>query len=1030
MESKKFERIEPFSETNNVPVVFAINDKFVPYFNVMLESMVSHFNPERNYDVVILHSNVSLENQQFIISQYSNISNLLIRFYDMTQIVEGTKFYTKNLTRLSQEAYYRLYIPKLFSQQYDKVIYLDSDMVTMKDISELADIDLENRLFGAVRDYSGIAKCYNPNESKFLSYRKNVLKLKDINRYFISGLVIFNLAQIRKAFDENYLIKLATKREWLQHDQDVLNYAAKDSIKILSAKWNVLKDFGNNRFLPKKLRGEWKSSMQNPYIIHYGGHLKPWFCNMEFQDKFWNIAVKTPSFESIILDAITKKQIIEDEACSLKDSISALKSTILSGGLNPSYSTIIQYLARQTAKLNGQINYAPKISVIVPVYNAEKTIRRCMDSIINQTYTNLEIIVVNDGSTDNSQVIIDEYAKADARIKFRNQSNGGVANARNVGLSMVTGDYIGWVDSDDYIAIDMYEYLIDGLKRYRTPIVISGCIAFNNNKKWQNGYIGNDIVLTTNEAIEMLLQYKIRSYLHDKLFKADLFKDITFNEGSIFEDTALMHRLFEKTVWITQLKYPKCYHYIDDNSLSHKRSIINKLDRYKSILSRANELWDKFPNLQLLLANDVFNAIKDLRNVIIESSASDYNSVRKEIKIVRAGLDKIRPIIFSRENLGRSGMVEFKWLRRCNRISFKLSICPQKVRNLKLKVESVGKSIQKKIKDDRKAFRLSFKNFLKKVAYSISPSYRIGLRLETSIKDLSNQVKKIKYNNTANELLYYTANAQQGETMLDVKKRVFMSMPKWGGQIGYIQEGNIKLLRALKRICEEHNIGYWILGGTLLGAVRHHGYIPWDDDIDVGMMRNDLEKFFNVMNNYPEFRLTKYYYSKGCWQTAKLTYADESLPFWVDVMCHDYAGNEAIPADKLWLNIQKTRQDTINELIKTNKRLIGYYTDEEVKHFRDRKLLDDVYSKYLIKLPEVKSNDYIYRSIDCFCSKFEKLYPVEHMLPFVEMEFEGDFYPAPKDYDWWLLSRYGNYWELPNDIGHIHNRFINNRKKD
>ena len=102
------------------------------------------------------------------------------------------------------------------------------------------------------------------------------------------------------------------------------------------------------------------------------------------------------------------------------------------------------------------LNREPKISVIVPVYKVEPYLRKCLDSIINQTYRNLQIILVDDGSPDNCGAICDEYASKDSRIEVIHEENGGVSAARNAGLKLAAGDYIGWVDSDDWIEPDMY----------------------------------------------------------------------------------------------------------------------------------------------------------------------------------------------------------------------------------------------------------------------------------------------------------------------------------------------------------------------------------------------------------------------------------------------------------------------------------------------------------------------------------------------------------------------------------------------
>ena len=103
------------------------------------------------------------------------------------------------------------------------------------------------------------------------------------------------------------------------------------------------------------------------------------------------------------------------------------------------------------------MSVGPKISVIVPVYKVEPYLRKCLDSIVNQTYRNLQIILVDDGSPDNCGKICDEYAARDRRIEVIHQENGGISAARNAGLNLADGDYIGWVDSDDWIEPEMYE---------------------------------------------------------------------------------------------------------------------------------------------------------------------------------------------------------------------------------------------------------------------------------------------------------------------------------------------------------------------------------------------------------------------------------------------------------------------------------------------------------------------------------------------------------------------------------------------
>ena len=124
---------------------------------------------------------------------------------------------------------------------------------------------------------------------------------------------------------------------------------------------------------------------------------------------------------------------------------------------------------------NGELIEMPAISVIVPVYNVERYLPRCLDSLINQTLKDIEIICINDGSPDNSLEILEEYAKKDSRIKVINQENAGLSAARNNGMSAASGEYIGFVDSDDWIDLDFYEKLYTAAKKYDADIT-AGCI--------------------------------------------------------------------------------------------------------------------------------------------------------------------------------------------------------------------------------------------------------------------------------------------------------------------------------------------------------------------------------------------------------------------------------------------------------------------------------------------------------------------------------------------------------------------------
>ena len=125
----------------------------------------------------------------------------------------------------------------------------------------------------------------------------------------------------------------------------------------------------------------------------------------------------------------------------------------------------------------------PKVSIVVPIYNVEKYLEQCIDSIINQTLKEIEIILVDDGSPDNCPQICDDYVKKDSRIKVVHKTNGGLSSARNAGIEIATGDYIGFVDSDDYIELDMYEKMYNIAIENNVDFVMSDYYSVSNEGK-------------------------------------------------------------------------------------------------------------------------------------------------------------------------------------------------------------------------------------------------------------------------------------------------------------------------------------------------------------------------------------------------------------------------------------------------------------------------------------------------------------------------------------------------------------------
>lgn len=201
-----------------------------------------------------------------------------------------------------------------------------------------------------------------------------------------------------------------------------------------------------------------------------------------------------------------------------------------------------------------------KVSVIVPVYNVEKYLRKCLGSLVSQTLQDIEIIVVNDGSGDHSQEIIEEFRKKyPEKIRSFTKENGGLSDARNYGLDRATGEFIGFVDSDDYVTATMFGEMYDLAKKFNTEMVVC-----NLQKVDEEGNVTQKLTQIPNmpEVIDLRNNFSVFSDLSyfacNKIFRKELFEDVRFKKGIHFEDIQLIPQLLLKCTTIAQTQN---YHY-------------------------------------------------------------------------------------------------------------------------------------------------------------------------------------------------------------------------------------------------------------------------------------------------------------------------------------------------------------------------------------------------------------------------------------------------------------------------------------
>lgn len=273
------------------------------------------------------------------------------------------------------------------------------------------------------------------------------------------------------------------------------------------------------------------------------------------------------------------------------------------------------------------------ISVIIPIYNVEEYLKRCIESVLNQTYSDLEIILVDDGSTDHCGEICDSYCEMDGRVKVIHKQNGGLSSARNAGLEAAGGEYVGFVDGDDYIAEDMYDTLLTYMKD-DVDITCCGRIYISANGKYEKRYISNVQKYTSEEALEeVLLLRKIGVSVCTKLFRRSLFEGIRFPVGRVSEDIPTIYKLIKKAARIAHVGKAKYFYFYRGDSISNRTFYFRKID---SVLFRGMICADVKANYPKLIeqaeAMYMQDAIFMVRNIRESSREKQYDYIEIRLK--------------------------------------------------------------------------------------------------------------------------------------------------------------------------------------------------------------------------------------------------------------------------------------------------------------------------------------------------------------------------------------------------------------
>ena len=264
------------------------------------------------------------------------------------------------------------------------------------------------------------------------------------------------------------------------------------------------------------------------------------------------------------------------------------------------------------------------ISVVIPIYNVAPYLQRCIQSVLGQTHRELQVILVDDGSTDGSGALCDQAAAQDPRVEVIHQANAGLSAARNAGLSAARGDCIGFVDADDYVLPDMFAYLLAGM--VDNDAQVSACDYFvpQDTPGLPAGPVAGGVVprgfwpangtgmltLGTDDAIALLVSdVVLQNYAWNKLSLASLWEGVRFPEGHVFEDVATTYRVVRRARRVAILPAAKYVYEPLPTGIVRRRSLLNEMDGVRAYGRRMDDLLPSYPQLAGPLADGVLRAM-------------------------------------------------------------------------------------------------------------------------------------------------------------------------------------------------------------------------------------------------------------------------------------------------------------------------------------------------------------------------------------------------------------------------------------
>ena len=311
--------------------------------------------------------------------------------------------------------------------------------------------------------------------------------------------------------------------------------------------------------------------------------------------------------------------------------------------------------------------------------------------------------------------------------------------------------------------------------------------------------------------------------------------------------------------------------------------------------------------------------------------------------------------------------------------------------------------------------------------------------MKNSLEQLKKQNEDLKQllktNQHKQEMLLWQLYRAPGESEYDGRKRFFMSLQKADSVLRKMQLAGLILLKRFDRICREHNIKYWLNFGSLLGAVRHRGFIPWDDDTDVGMMREDILKLQKVMEGNKDFCLDEFYTVRRAkpihmHHNYQFHYMKPNTPYSLDIFVYDYSEDLSQKRISDIMELKEEMYDELTVYLKNTDKDKRPVTKEYSGHFQE--MFNNYYERQVPLLGDNSKKKYMVWAIDNLNSSqgLNSFLPCDYVFPLTEMIFEGHQFYAPNKPELYVNSLYGDIYNIPEDIyTHIHFNLSDEQKR-